>query len=111
MLVRVNELKAVLQFAAKGDIRYYLNGVYLETGPLGARLVATDGHIMGVLKIEGEFEESSIIIPRQALDLIKAQARGDSGITFEYDAGNLGDVPRQVLIMHGESKQVVKEVS
>lgn len=39
-------LKAVSYFAAKKDVRYYLNGVFIKNG----LLAATDGHVLGVIE-------------------------------------------------------------
>jgi hypothetical protein len=42
--VTPKQLKAALLFAAKNDSRKRLEGVCIEHGPLGSRLLATDGH-------------------------------------------------------------------
>lgn len=39
-------LKAVARFAGIKDIRYYLNGVYIESSPAETRLTATNGHAL-----------------------------------------------------------------
>jgi DNA polymerase-3 subunit beta len=54
---------AVAQFKASNDIRYYLNGVYVEPRPQGgAVIVATNGHAMGVwLDETGEIERPAIL--------------------------------------------------
>lgn len=64
-------LKALLRVAAEQDIRYYLNGILIETTPEGGKFyVATDGHRLGVFH-EGwgkeEPETVRIIIPRQVV--------------------------------------------
>jgi DNA polymerase-3 subunit beta len=41
-------LKGLNVLSGKKDIRYYLNGVYVEITPKGAYFVATDGHKMGI---------------------------------------------------------------
>jgi len=61
-------LRAALMHAAKRDVRYYLNGVYVE--PARQRVTATDGHRMYV----GRFSDAGadgpgFIIPRDALEL------------------------------------------
>jgi hypothetical protein len=43
-------LKAVSRYMAKNDVRYYLNGVFVEASPQETRLIATDGHAMGILR-------------------------------------------------------------
>ena len=44
-------LQALLVFAAKGDVRYYLNGVHVVTTDKAATLEATDGHAALVVKL------------------------------------------------------------
>lgn len=45
-------LKAACRIMAKDDIRYYLNGVYVEATPAETILAATDGHRLLVLRKE-----------------------------------------------------------
>ena len=73
LTVPANVLRALLIFAADEDVRKYLNGIFVECGPAGARLAATDGHIMAVVKIDGEFAPVSCIFPRE---LVEAGLRG-----------------------------------
>lgn len=57
-------LKAVSYMMAKKDVRYYLNGVYVEYSPLETRLIATNGHMLAVHRSDAENEGSgSFIIP------------------------------------------------
>jgi DNA polymerase-3 subunit beta len=49
-----NALKAVSRFAAVKDIRYYLQGVLIESTPLQTRLVATDGHTLAVHRADAK---------------------------------------------------------
>ena len=65
-------LKAMSFLAAKDDVRYYLNGIYVEYGPMETRLVATNGHVLGIHRSDakGENDESAIgnlIIPNEAV--------------------------------------------
>lgn len=41
-----NKLKAASRFMAVQDIRYYLNGLLIESNPMQSRIVATDGHTL-----------------------------------------------------------------
>lgn len=54
---------AICQFKAEHDIRYYLNGVYVEPLPTGGVvIVATNGHAMGIWRDpEGEIERNAIL--------------------------------------------------
>ena len=69
ILVPVSVLRALLLFTNnKSDPRYYLRSIYAECGPAGARLVATNGHILAAYKIDGEFAAASCIIPRELVE-------------------------------------------
>jgi len=69
---KLSALRALTVLAAKDDIRYYLNGVLIEYSPTITRIVATNGHVMGVYNDTQENEGfGSFIIPRSALDLLK----------------------------------------
>lgn len=50
-LLKKMELLAILQFAGHKDIRYYLNGICLEVGATESRLIATDGNVLGLLRL------------------------------------------------------------
>lgn len=53
---------AIAQFKASNDIRYYLNGVYVEPHTTGALIIATNGHAMGAwLDETGEIERPAIL--------------------------------------------------
>lgn len=67
--IKARLVAAVAQFKASNDIRYYLNGVYVEPGPLGGVIiVATNGHAMGAwLDETGEIERPAILRVRAKL--------------------------------------------
>lgn len=73
--IPANIIKALLLVAAKKDIRYYLNGIYVDNSADGVRLVATDGHMLAVAKCEAASTSTkdycSFIIPRKALEQLK----------------------------------------
>ena len=66
-------LKAALLFAPKKDVRRYcLNGVLFEALNGQARLVATDGNMLGVFRLgECSLPDTQIIIPCECLETIK----------------------------------------
>jgi DNA polymerase III sliding clamp (beta) subunit (PCNA family) len=69
MEIKTNELQAVSYAMAKGDIRYYLNGMLLETDGAGNhRLVATDGHRVHIVDNGLTKAEKTHIIPREAVE-------------------------------------------
>jgi len=67
-----NKIQAALIFAAKDDIRYYLNGVLIEWEPGGFYMVASNGHIMLVQWQPDEKIETNgeVILPREMLAAI-----------------------------------------
>ena len=97
------DIRAALYFAAVDDTRCYLNGVCFECGPDGARMVATNGHILGVCNIlpAARWAQNCAehgapaatecgIVPRDVLVKIKRARRGESpliGVTIDPAAG------------------------
>lgn len=71
---------AVAMFMATRDIRYYLNGVYVEAGPVnGAVMCATDGHQMALAyDPEGVAPKDGHILPvhRQAVAAARSRKAG-----------------------------------
>jgi DNA polymerase-3 subunit beta len=65
-------LKAVSLFAAKKEIRYYLCGVLVESTPLETRLVATDGHTLGVHRSEAKGDNQGTFNGIIPLDIVSA---------------------------------------
>lgn len=62
---------ALLHAMAKKDVRYYLQGLYLEPSNGTVRAVATDGHVLMVAtdaysKWQGD--ETPVIVPRDAIE-------------------------------------------
>lgn len=67
------QLQAARIIAADNDIRYYLNGVYIEAGKGCTRVVATNGHQMIIYDnphAETQWE-GSFIIPNATIDMLK----------------------------------------
>lgn len=55
---------------AQQDVRYYLNGMLLETGGNRLRAVATDGHRLALCEVELEqkdLPEQQVIVPRKGV--------------------------------------------
>lgn len=70
-------LAAAAQFMAANNIRYYLNGVYVEILTGATRLVAIDGHICGVLRWPTANDEMcDVIIPAATVALV-CKMKGD----------------------------------
>jgi hypothetical protein len=72
--IDINTLKALMLFAGKKDIRYYINGLHIEQGAGGTLAVATNGHCLAVARIDSEaYEPASCTINRQYIDTIKTK--------------------------------------
>lgn len=70
ILLPMNSLKGMSLLASKQDIRYYLNGVLIESNKSYTRMIATDGHLLGIYQISEtahKDEEFSIIIPNEII--------------------------------------------
>lgn len=129
MNIPAKYLKAALLFAPKKDARYYLNGVLFETLHGQARLVVTDGHILGVFRLgECSLPDTQIIIPRECLETIKlkygevtlrpgdgktcALVYSDDEFTFTAVDGRFPDYRQAIPSgeMSGESAQFSSEL-
>lgn len=104
-----DELRALLektQFAmAQQDVRYYLNGLLLETGRKQVRAVATDGHRLalcelpiGVSKSEGGAGKGNhqVIIPRKGVQELQRLLTGEDEVVLSigtnHVSATIGDV-------------------
>lgn len=68
-----SQLKAMLNLASKQDIRFYLCGVNVVYTSNMTRLIATDGHKLGIFNFTPESEDDnigagSLIIPREVIE-------------------------------------------
>lgn len=90
------QLQASLHCSADNDIRYYLNGVLVESGAGTTRIVSTNGHILYAHDYRhGDIDQwqGSFIIPRAAIETLKPkQERGGyDHVTIEVnDDGKSG---------------------
>ena len=104
LMIMPGHLAAVAMFAAKKDIRHYLVGVCIDTGPAGSFLVATCGHTLAVHQIDTVARPAGqLIMPLVPLaSMIKANRR--IGIKLTLPAGFSGKydnntrVKRQVTL-------------
>jgi DNA polymerase-3 subunit beta len=83
--IKQSQLKAMLNLAAKQDIRFYLCGVFVEFNQTTTRLIATDGHKLGVLNYPSQDNQGagSLIIPREVIEnLPKATRSFDPELTI-----------------------------
>jgi hypothetical protein len=77
MLINVTTLKALLLFAGKKDVRYYINSIHFEQSATGTVAVATNGHCLAVARLDRDpVEPSSFTVPREHLDNVVKGAKG-----------------------------------
>lgn len=91
--ISTNVLNAVLQFAAKKDVRYYLQAVLIETGPNGTFAVATNGHALAVARLDtGAKPMQQVMIKRETLE---ALAKGNKYAVLIECADRISDAGQQ----------------
>ena len=77
---------------AQQDVRYYLNGMLLESGGNHIRAVATDGHRLALCEAEiggGSLDEQQVIVPRKGV-LELQRLMGDEGsVDLELGANHV----------------------
>jgi len=102
LMILPGHLAAIAMFAAKKDIRSYLIGVCIDTGPAGSFLVATCGHTVAIHQIDTVARPvGQLIMPLVPLaSMLKANRR--IGIKLTLPAGFSGrydsKVKRQVTL-------------
>lgn len=103
------DLAAMLLLAAKQDIRYYLNGVLLEVGKKECRLIATNGHAMGVLRMPGttEIKPGQYIIPRNVIEFFKPTRDGFQNVFLKQ----IGKENENLWTMEDAYEKVTKTFS
>jgi len=74
--VSAEHLEYLSRFMAKGDVRYYLNGIRVEPHSDGAIMVATDGHTLcSYLDPDGKCSEAVILdAPKQLIAAAMSKA-------------------------------------
>lgn len=86
-------LEATAFCMAQQDVRYYLNGLYVESAGEHIRAVATDGHRMAISTakcISGPSKMASIIIPRKAvLEVLRLLSNVTDSVNIELSANHL----------------------
>ena len=92
LTVSLAHLRAARTHAAEKDVRYYLQGVYLDTS--AGKIVATDGHRLFAANARGvKSAYPSVIVPNETIDAALKQFTG------EYARGkSLGGVDVKITI-------------
>jgi hypothetical protein len=113
VIVRIDaqDLARVAPFVAKQDVRYYLNGIYVEPHADGAILTATNGHIAAALFSSKSFAAEARILDypkRLAAEIRKAAlARALYETRLEVREG---DAWPEIVSTTGYAKSPVRHV-
>ena len=77
---------------AQQDVRYYLNGMLLETGGNHLRAVATDGHRLALYEVEidgAALDEQQVIVPRKGVLELQRLLDGEGTLNVELGANHV----------------------
>jgi len=77
---------------AQQDVRYYLNGMLLETGGQHIRSVATDGHRLALCQAEldgAQLEEQQVIVPRKGVLELQRLLTGEGNVDVVLGANHV----------------------
>ena len=77
---------------AQQDVRYYLNGMLLETGGKHLRAVATDGHRLALCQADldgDELDEQQVIVPRKGVLELQRLMTGEGELNIELGTNHI----------------------
>ena len=77
---------------AQQDVRYYLNGLLIETGGKHLRAVATDGHRLSLCQAEMDGKaapEQQVIVPRKGVLELQRLLSGEGSVTLELGSNHI----------------------
>lgn len=77
---------------AQQDVRYYLNGLLLETAGKHLRAVATDGHRLALCEVElgGKgLNEQQVIVPRKGVLELQRLMTGEGALNIELGSNHI----------------------
>ena len=77
---------------AQQDVRYYLNGMLLETGGKILRAVATDGHRLAMCEAEvdgSELDNQQLIVPRKGVLELQRLLSGEGSVAIELGSNHV----------------------
>lgn len=80
---------------AQQDVRYYLNGLLLETSGKSLRTVATDGHRLALCEVEldngkgGKMPSQQVILPRKGVLELQRLMGGDADLEIQLGSNHV----------------------
>lgn len=94
--ILVKALKAALLFSGDKDIRGYFNGVCIEWGPKGTKLIATDGHrlLCHLVSSEATDKPAHFVIPNESLEAALKMSGKLTALAFVYSQESHPDPER-----------------
>ena len=101
--VKQSTLDAMLLIAGKKDIRYYLNGVYIEWNNVLTRAVGCDGCKLAVMNETRDDNQGagSIIIPRDVIERLPKRPKNDAIVSITCTG--VDDSKRWAIVAGGVS--------
>lgn len=108
--VSAGQIVALRYFAARSDIRHYLNGMLLESSRRGVFLVATNGHMLGAFRADQTPREPfSVIIPNNMLAHVRNKGRATLTVERE-ESGGKPAAPATVSVSYNGLTTVGQEI-
>ena len=76
---------------AQQDVRYYLNGMLLETSDGHLRAVATDGHRLALSQagLDAKVDQQQVIVPRNGVLELQRLMAGEGDLNIEFGANHI----------------------
>lgn len=77
---------------AQQDVRYYLNGLLIETGGKHLRAVATDGHRLALCQVDldgGDLPEKQVIVPRKGVLELQRLMAGEGNVSVALGSNHI----------------------
>ena len=76
---------------AQQDVRYYLNGMLLETSDGHLRAVATDGHRLALSQagLDAKVDQQQVIVPRKGVLELQRLMAGEGDLNIEFGANHI----------------------
>lgn len=77
---------------AQQDVRYYLNGLLIESGGQQLRAVATDGHRLAVCEVDvdgGKLPDKQVIVPRKGVLELQRLMTGEGNLSLALGSNHI----------------------
>ena len=87
--IKRKDIRAMLNLAAKKDLRYYLQGINVVRDNRGTYIEATDGHVLGRLLVSSNKSDTkqNVVLPTDALQKLKGTKKQGEELLFFYVEG------------------------